>query len=134
MNATAISRRLPLFAVGALSLSLFAGCSTPTAPAANVPAAQRAFELAVACKTNEALLDTDAAERSGGPGSSLAGVERIIILQEAGRPATAAGARDVYIGKLGNDKAKIEELDRNVASGVAKLRAERKARTGKESC
>ena len=98
------------------------------------PGAQRAFELAVACKTNEALLDTDAAERSGGPGSSLAGVERIIILQEAGRPATAAGARDVYIGKLGDDKARIEELDRNVASGVAKLRSERKARTGKEEC
>jgi len=134
MKEAVTSRHLPLFAIVTLSLSLFAGCSTPTAPATNVPAAQRAFELAVACKTNEALLDTDAAERSGGPGSSLAGVERIIILQEAGRPATAAGARDVYIGKLGDDKARIEELDRNVASGVAKLRSERKARTGKEEC
>lgn len=134
MNAAVISRHLPLLAAGALSLSLVAGCSTPTGPASTVPAAQRAFELALACKTNEALLDTDAAERSGGPGASLAGIERIIILQEAGRPSTAAGARDVYIGKLGNDKAKIDELDRNVASGVAKLRSERKARTGKESC
>jgi hypothetical protein len=64
----------------------------------------------------------------------LAAVERVIILTEAGRPASAAGARDAIVSKLGDDKARIADLDRMVAQGTEKLRAERKTRTGKTNC
>lgn len=128
-----------MLAAGTMTLALVGGCAAPGQSArqitsANAPAAERAYYLALECRTNEALMDNESAARTGGTSAQLAAVERTIILTEAGRPASAAGARDMVVGKLGNDAAKIAEFDRTVAAGVNKLRAERQARTGKPTC
>ena len=135
-----LSARLSLLAGLSATLALVGGCATQgrgasaAITAANAPAAERAYYLALECRTNEALADNEAAGRAGGAASQLAAVERVIILTEAGRPASAAGARDAIVSKLGDDKAKIAELDRMVAQGTEKLRAERTKRTGKAGC
>lgn len=130
-------RGLGVAALAALTSACSTPASTPAAGAtvpASIPASQRSFELAVACRTNDALADNIAAEQKGGPGAQLALVERIIILTEAGRASTAAGARDVAVARLDKDPAKVAELDRQVAAGVDKIRAERRSRTGKTDC
>lgn len=132
--------RTALLAAAAATAAISAGCATqgsakaPQITSANAPAAERAYYLALECRTNEALADNEMAGRTGGAAAQLAAVERVIILSEAGRPSSAAGARDVILGQLGNDQARIAELDRAVAQGTEKLRAERKARTGKATC
>jgi hypothetical protein len=137
---SSLSARLSLLAGLSATLALVGGCATQgrgapaTITAANAPAAERAYYLALECRTNEALADNEAAGRAGGAASQLAAVERVIILTEAGRPASAAGARDAIVSKLGDDNARIAELDRMVAQGTEKLRAERNTRTGKAGC
>lgn len=132
--------RFALIAATAATAVLSAGCATQGSgkagqiTAANAPAAERAYYLALECRTNEALADNEMAGRTGGAAAQLAAVERVIILTEAGRPSSAAGARDVILGRIGNDQARIADLDRAVAQGTEKLRAERKARTGKATC
>ena len=129
--------RVPMLA-GVAMAALISGCASHGTKAqvtsANAPAAERAYYLALECRTNEALADNEAAGRAGGAAAQLAAVERVIILTEAGRPSSAAGARDAIVSKLGDDKAKIADVDRMVAQGSEKLRAERKARTGKAQC
>lgn len=131
--------RVPMLA-GAAVAALISGCASHGAgtqarlTSANAPAAERAYYLALECRTNEALADNEAAGRVGGAAAQLAAVERVIILTEAGRPSSAAGARDAIVSKLGDDKAKIADLDRAVVQGTEKLRAERRARTGKAEC
>ena len=135
-----LSARLSLLAGLSATLALVSGCAThghgahSAITSANAPAAERAYYLALECRTNEALADNEAAGRAGGAAAQLAAVERVIILTEAGRPASAAGARDAIVSKLGDDKAKIADVDRMVAQGTEKLRADRKTRTGKTNC
>jgi hypothetical protein len=137
---SSLSARLSLLAGLTATLALVGGCATQGHSAqsaitsANAPAAERAYYLALECRTNEALADNEAAGRAGGAAAQLAAVERVIILTEAGRPASAAGARDAIVSRLGDDKAKIADLDRMVAQGTEKLRADRKTRTGKTGC
>ena len=139
MTSSFSARSVSLAGLSA-ALLLIGGCashghSAQTAiTSANAPAAERAYYLALECRTNEALADNEAAGRTGGAAAQLAAVERIIILTEAGRPASAAGARDAVVSRLGDDKAKIAEVDRMVAQGTEKLRADRKTRTGKPTC
>jgi hypothetical protein len=131
--------RVPMLA-GVAVAALISGCAShghgtqAKLTSANAPAAERAYYLALECRTNEALADNEAAGRAGGAATQLAAVERVIILTEAGRPSSAAGARDAIVSKLGDDKAKIADVDRMVAQGSEKLRADRKARTGKAEC
>jgi len=116
--------------IGASSFTLLACGSVPAT--GDVASAKQAMELAIGCKTDDAVAASQRASASGGIGGGLGDVERVVILREAGRSSQADAARAAYLSKAGAGSA--AELDKTTADGVERIRAERAKRTGKRNC
>ncbi len=123
--------RLPIIALlGALPFAL-AGCGS-SLKMGDTDSAKRAMELAIQCKTDDAIAASRIASQSGGLGGALGDIERLVILREAGRDAQADTARATLLSTPGSVSA--AELDKTTMQGVEQIRSDRAKRTGKRQC
>lgn len=95
---------------------------------------KEATSLAVACRTDEALRALDKAERGGGLGKYLAGLERVGILRDAGRDTEAADALETYRAREESRYTSDEEIESSLENFVAELREKRRDKTGSSVC
>ena len=123
--------RLALAALLSGSTLALMACG-PVIPRGDIESAKKAMDLAVECKTDEAVAASQRASQSGGLGGALGDAERVVILREAGRNSQADAARAAYLSKAGASAA--AELDKSTALGVEQIRVDRAKRSGKRSC
>ena len=122
-----ICRLLP--SLGLLAL-LLGGCVS----IGNTNAVEQANELAIACRTDEALAlagrTTDPTTLAGG----IAELQRVVFLRDAGRIAEADRALEARNMRVGADASESADTAQSVEASLAELRAERRARTGRAVC
>jgi len=99
-----------------------------------VGAVKEANELAIACKTNEALAAVDRASGGGGLGASIGDLQRVVILRDAGRMSEANAAMAERNKRWGVDAKAAAEAEEAVAKSMEEMRAERLKRTGRRTC
>lgn len=114
------------------SLVLVAGCSA--AKIGDVEDVQAANELAIACRTDEALAAIARAIAAGGLAASIGELQRVVILRDAGRTAEADAAMAARNQRWDADADNIAGAEKAVAESIAELRAERRKRTGHRTC
>ncbi len=95
---------------------------------------KQAQELAINCKTDEALAELDRVAKDKNIASAMSDLERIVILQDAGRDAEANAALAERNKRWEVDEKNAEETDKAIKEAIANLRAEREKRTGKATC
>ncbi len=93
-----------------------------------------ASDLAIDCRTDEALAALDKAEQSGGLSKYLAGLERVGILRDAGRDDQAARALAAYKAQPEVASSDDAEIERSLDKFVADLRDERREKSGSATC
>jgi hypothetical protein len=91
-------------------------------------------ELAVDCKTDEALAAFDKAQQGGGLAKYLAELERVAILRDAGRTAEADKALEAYLAQPEAQSSDPDEIESSIQKTVEKLREERRKKTGSATC
>ncbi len=93
-----------------------------------------ASDLAIDCRTDEALAALDKAEQSGGLSKYLAGLERVGILRDAGRDDEAARALAAYKAHPEVASSDDAEIERSLDKFVTDLRDERREKSGSATC
>ncbi len=100
----------------------------------NTDAVKQANELAIACRTDDALAltaqTTDTQTLAGG----IAELQRIVFLRDAGRFAEAdrlLNARNQRVSATAQDRAETESA---IEESLTDLRSERRSRTGQSVC
>ncbi len=93
-----------------------------------------ANELAIDCRTEEALAALEKAEQSGGLSKYLAGLERVGILRDAGRDDEAAKALADYKAQPEAATSDDAEIERSLDEFIAELRNQRQAKSGSATC
>lgn len=99
-----------------------------------ISAVKEANELAIECKTEEALAAVDRAVQSGGLAGALGDLQRVVILKDAGRTAEADAAMAERNKRWKVDAQNAAEAEQAVAKSVEEIRAERQKRTGYRTC
>jgi hypothetical protein len=100
----------------------------------NTDAIKDASELAIDCQTDKALAALDRADQGGGLAASLADLERVVILRDAGRASEATAAMAERNARAGADAEARAEAEEAVSESLDELRAERQKRTGSPVC
>lgn len=91
-----------------------------------------AYELAIDCRTDQALQAAGRATQGGGLASRLADYQKVAILREAGRTAAAdAALRQLDADADAETRTEAEDA---IADNVKGIRDERQKRTGQASC
>ena len=93
-----------------------------------------ANELAIECRTDEALAAVIKAEEGGGLSSYIADLQKVVILQDAGRMAEAEAAMAERNKRAEASAEDAKEAEDAVAESLAELRAEREKKTGSATC
>ncbi len=93
-----------------------------------------ANELAIECRTDEALAAVIKAEEGGGLSSYIADLQKVVILQDAGRMAEAEAAMAERNKRAEASPEDAKEAEDAVAESLAELRAEREKKTGSATC
>ncbi len=100
----------------------------------NTSSVRQASELAIACRTDDAL----ALAAQTADGQTLAGgvaeLQRVVFLLDAGRTAEANSALEARNRRVDADAAARAETEQSVQESLAALREERRARTGRTDC
>lgn len=112
---------------------LLSGCGTGL-KVGEVGAVKEANELAIACKTNEALVAVERASGGGGLGASIGDLQRVVILRDTGRMSEANAAMAERNKRWGVDAKAAAEAEEAVAKSMVEMRAERQKRSGRRSC
>ncbi len=97
-------------------------------------AINEASELAIDCKTEEALATLDRASQSGGLSASIADLLRVSVLRDAGRDQEADAAMADRNKRWNVDAQSADDDEKAIAETVEKIRSERQQRTGKRTC
>ena len=129
MNSSDV-RRLGILCVAAFAIALLTSCGT----LGDTGAVKEANELAIACKTDQALRAVDRAARGGGLGANIADLQRVVILRDAGRLSEADAALAARNARAGADAEAAAKAERAVSKSLADLRAERQKQTGRRVC
>ena len=108
----------------AAAAMLLAGCGTGLR-IGDTGAVREANELAIECRHDEALQAVDQAEQGGGLGAAVAGLQRVVVLRDAGRTGEATAAMDKRNRSLGVDAKNAAEAERAVEESLKELRGER---------
>lgn len=123
-------RRVGKLCVAAFAITLLASCGT----LGDTGAVKEANELAIACKTDEALRAVDRAASGGGLGANIADLQRVVILREAGRLTEADIAMAERNARAGADAEARAQAERSVSKSLEDLRAERQKQNGRRVC
>jgi hypothetical protein len=129
MNNTSVGL-LPTVVLVAGSAFLLPACGT----VGDTGAVKQANELAIACKTDEALAAAERASRGGGLGANIGDLQRVVILRDAGRTSEAAAAMAERNQRAGADAKAAAEAEQAVGKSLEELRAECHKRTGRRTC
>jgi hypothetical protein len=113
---------------------LLSACATSSFKVGDIEDVGKASDLAIACKTTEALADADKAAQGGGLGGAMGGLMRIVILRDAGRTAEADAALADRNKRLNSSAKDAAEAEASIAKTVEQLRAERLKRDGRSTC
>jgi hypothetical protein len=124
-------RTLPFLLLLAGTSFLLAGCLFKFG---DIDSVKQADELAIACKTDEALAAAARASQGGGLGGGLAGLQRVTFLRDAGRMTEADVAMKERNERWKADAKNMADAETAVAEGIELLRAERLKRIGKATC
>lgn len=123
---------LRLFVTGSIAAAaMFTGGCGSLGDTGSIRAAS---DLAIDCRTDEALAALDKAEQSGGLSKYLAGLERVGILRDAGRDDEAARALAAYKAQPEMASSDDDEIERSLDKFVADLRDERREKSGSATC
>lgn len=95
---------------------------------------EQAYELAIDCKTDQALQAADRAAKGGGLAAELANYQKVAILREAGRTTEADSALQELDAKAEADAESAAEAEDAVSDNVEGIRDEREKRTGTRRC
>lgn len=94
----------------------------------------KASELAIDCKTDEALAQLDAVPFEKNLASAMGDLTRVVILRDAGRTAAAEAAQAEKNKHWHVDEKGAAESEKSTAEAVEKFREERLKKTGKRTC
>ena len=125
-----ISRLMQKVLLTALSVVALLACGT----VGDSSAVKDANNLAIACETDEALLAVDRAAKSGGLSGSIADLQRVVILRDAGRLSEADAAMADRNARAGADAQAATEAERAVSESLEELRSARQKETGRRVC
>ena len=93
-----------------------------------------ASELAIECRTDEALAAVQRAEQGGGLSSYIADLQKVVLLRDAGRMAEAEAALAERNKRAEATTEEAAEAEEAVQESLAELRAEREKKTGSATC
>ena len=99
----------------------------------NTGAVKEAEELAINCKTDEALAALDRAKGEMSIAAAIADLQRVVILRDAGRTAEADAAMAERNTRWKADAKNADDAEKSVAQSVEQMRAERQKRTGRRT-
>lgn len=114
----------------AVLMSLLPACGT----VGDTGAVKDANELAITCKTREALAAVDRASQGGGLSANIADLQRVVILRDAGRTSEANAAMAERNKRANADAKAATEAEQSVAKSIEQLQSERKKLTGRRTC
>lgn len=100
----------------------------------NTGAVEEANELAISCRTDEALALAARTANGQTLAGGLAELQRVVFLRDAGRLAEADRALDARNRRVKADAVARAETERALESSLSELRAERRKRTGQSHC
>lgn len=95
---------------------------------------KEASELAIDCKTEEALAAVERTSQGGGLGASVADLLRVAILRDVNRTEEAEAAMAERSERWQVDAKDVAEAEKSVAKTVEGIRAERQKRTRHLTC
>ena len=121
----------PVLLLLAFSAVLLTGCLFKFG---DTDAVKQADELALACKTEEALAANARASQGGGLGEALGDLQRVYILRDAGRVAEADAVMKERNARWKATPQNMADAEASVTKSLQTLRAERLKRTGKATC
>ncbi len=124
-------RYLSLYLVLVGFTSLLSGCLFKLGDTNSV---KKASELAIDCKTEEALTVVDQASHGGGLSASIADLLRVAILRDVNRNAEADAALVERNQRWEVAAKDLAETEKSIAKTVTEIRAERQKRTGHLTC
>ena len=116
--------------LAALTLPALAACGA----LGDTRSVRDASDLAIECRTDEALAAAEQAAQGGGLGSHIADLLKVVILRDAGRMAEADAAMAERNKRAGATAEEAAEDEQAVQESLADLRAERKKKTGSATC
>jgi hypothetical protein len=110
--------------------TLLAACGT----IGDTGAVKHANELAIACKTDQALIAVDRAAQGVGLAAHIADLQRVVFLRDAGRVAEANAALAARNARIGADAEAAAKAERGISESLEELHAERQKRSGRRVC
>jgi hypothetical protein len=113
----------------AILLALFA-CGT----IGDTAAIREASQYAVDCQPDKALAILDRAQQAGGLSAYIAELEKIVVLQDAGREQEAAAALKSYHAQHDQDEQSRENTENSIRDSLKELRDLRLKETGQRTC
>ncbi len=129
-----MSSRIVKFVSSIVVVMLAATVLTGCGMAGDTQSIKSATDLAIYCRTDEALAALDKAQQGGGLGKYLSYVERVGILRDAGRTAEAEKALKAYMALPETASSDPEKTEKSIQEFIDEMRKERKERTGSASC
>ena len=127
-----VSPRIPFRNTAAFMAILFAlsACGT----IGDTAAIREASQYAVDCQPDKALAILDRAQQAGGLSAYIAELEKIVVLQDAGREQEAAAALKSYHAHHDQDPQSRENTENSIRDSLKELRDLRLKETGQRTC
>lgn len=100
----------------------------------NVSAVKDGLQYAVDCQPDKALEQLDMAEADGGLSGYMGKLERIVVLQDAGRFKQAEIALDSYMALPEVEGETRAEVEKSIKDSLEELLKQREKQTGKRTC
>ncbi len=116
--------------LSAIVLPVLAACGM----VGDTRAVKDANELAIECRTDEALAAVRRAEQGGGLSSYIADLQEVVLLRDAGRMAEADAAMAARNERAEVSAENAAEAEEAVQESLAELRAAREKKTGSATC
>ena len=113
--------------LAALATGLLTACG-------DAGAVREANDLAIECRTDEALAAADQALEAGGVSMHIAGMIRVAILRDAGRDAEATQALADYLAMPDSVEMTEDDIEEAVGEFIKGFREERIDQTGSADC
>ena len=120
-------RHTAVFTAIGLALS---GCGT----IGDTGAIKEASEYAIDCQPDMALATLGRAQSAGGLSAYIAELEKIVVLQDAGREKEAAAALQSYHAAQGETAENRAQTEKSIQEALEELRDQRLKRSGQRTC
>ena len=122
------------FGKTALLTVLATGLLTACGAVGDAGAVREANDLAIECRTDEALAAAEQALEAGGVSMHIAGMIRVAILRDAGRDAEATQALADYLAMPDSVEMTEDDIEEAVGEFIRGFREERIDKTGSADC